>query len=921
MSDVEHPSDADPKSKPDAGAADGEPDAPKRRRWPWIVLGVFLVLGAATALFGPYVIASIARSTLVSAADDEGFDLELARCDFGWTSGLSIEGLRATERIEHGLRVEVASIDVVPSWSGLVRGRVHLDRVAVDRPLVVVDPARREPWPGTKPKPGAKEPAPGGGKGKGKGDGGGSSLERIAARLEVTGAAIRVLPVEGRPGLALEECDVTAHFDGATGQATSKVAGRFVTGNRRDPLEMVLDLTLPPDGSAPRGEGTFQVGGIDLAVLGPLAQTPQRIESGILRASGRLRTVDGPEGAPVVAVEADAQVADLRVREGERLFEESDVRLRFEGAIERVDRVRIAKATVRGLPLELDAGGVVSLAGARPSFTGDVATRGSLGDLGAFLPPGLSLAGRIDGRLDVVERDGAMIAKGGVDLVDLAADRDGKALLREPKARVDVDMRVAIDDAASATGTVTLRGSGVEGGVDITESSLAASTGKARVTMKGTIEAVRARSPMLDENESVRAMSGAFDAAWDIDATAERIRATGGADLTDVKYAMDGRTIAEPKARLDTDVTLRPVGDVTAADGTATVKGTASTLEAKFTSEALPAVAIDATMTADPARALAQGSFALPAGFVAGGELRSTWSGRLDPAKETDWMQGKFALRGATLQRAGVSIDEVVIDGEMVDQHIKIPTFDARVNGGRVSLRADLQLGKPAQPMDVALEVKGVGITQTIASLVRYVVPIYALPEGVDAQVGGAIDATFNAKGPMPTTIDELAGLVGGGSAKVVGGHVSGSPLVQQVLMATKGKAKYAFDTVTTAFKVREGNVIHDSLTVKDRELAWGFKGKTGFDQAIDYTVDPGPLVERLYRGRSRDGKLKTGDKILKALLSNMEKFPIGVGGTLMRPTLKLSDISSLGGIEGDLGKALGGALDGLLGGKKKRKK
>lgn len=917
MRDDERPSDDQPVPENAERAAEGEPPPPRRRRWPWIVLGIVLVVGLAIALLGPLVIGSITRSTLVSAADEQGFDLELARCDFGWTSGLRIEGLRATERIEHGMRVEVASLDVVPSWGGLIRGRVHLDRIAVDRPLVVVDPARKEPWPGTKPKPGAKgAPAP-----KREEGGGGSSLERVAARLEVTDAAVRILPADGRPGLALEECSVTARFDGATGQATSKVAGRFVTGERRDPLELVLDMTLPPDGSAPRGEGTFQVGGIDLSVLGPLAQTPQRVESGVLRASGRLQTVDGPDGAPVIAVEADAQVADLRVREGERVFEEADVRLRFEGAIERVDRVRIAKATVRGLPLEFDADGVVSLAGPRPSFNGDVATRGSLGDLGAFLPPGLALAGRIDGSLDVVERDGAMVAKGGVDLVDIAVDRDGKAMVREPKARVDVDMRVALDDAASATGTVALRGSGVTGGIEITESSLAASTGKARVTMKGTVEAVRARSPMLDENESVRAMSGAFDAAWDIDATAERIRATGGADLTDVRYAMDGRTIAEPKARLDTDVTLRPAGDVTAADGTATIKGTASTLEAKFTSEALPAVAIDATMTADPARALAQGSFALPAGFVAGGELRSTWSGRLDPAKETDWLQGKFALRGATLARTGVSIDEVVIDGEIDDQHIKIPTFDARVNGGRVSARADLRLGQPDRPIDVALDVKGVGITQTVASLVRYVVPIYALPDGVDAQVGGAINASFTAKGPMPTTLDELGRLVGTGKAMVAGGHVTGSPLVQQILMATKGKAKYAFDTVTTAFQVREGNVIHDSLTVKDRELAWGFKGKTGFDQAIDYTIEPGPIVERLYRGRAKDRKLKTGDRIVKALLSNMEKFPIGVGGSLMRPTLKLSDLSSLGGLEGDLGKALGGALDGLLGNKKKRKK
>jgi len=199
-------------------------------------------------------------------------------------------------------------------------------------------------------------------------------------------------------------------------------------------------------------------------------------------------------------------------------------------------------------------------------------------------------------------------------------------------------------------------------------------------------------------------------------------------------------------------------------------------------------------------------------------------------------------------------------------------------------------------------------------------VPLYHIPDGIDGQVGGAVSANLDLEGRFPPWSRENRRVMKGkGGLKVERGFVEGSPMIGQVLARLGHRQRYEFENLVTGFTVEDDGVVHKSFQARDRELAWGFKGRTGFDATIDYRLDPGPILERLYRGQERKGKVRGWERVLKEALKGLDKTPISLGGTLDAPRLKM-DLLPVPGGKTEIPIPLNDLLNGLLGGKKKKK-
>jgi hypothetical protein len=333
-------------------------------------------------------------------------------------------------------------------------------------------------------------------------------------------------------------------------------------------------------------------------------------------------------------------------------------------------------------------------------------------------------------------------------------------------------------------------------------------------------------------------------------------------------------------------------------------------------------------MGGETPRLLRQFGFAVPAGLglQATGAFASDFEAELerragDPTRGSDRgilerLQGEVRVHGLNLRREGVDVKRLEILARMGRNTLELINLGAEVNGGALKAGGKIDFGPSARRFNVHLDVKGVQVTQYLASLIQYFVPLYHIPDGVDGRVGGAVSANLDLAGPFPPWAGgNRKAMTGKGGLTVERGFVEGSPLISQTLARLGHRQRYEFENLVTGFDVKEDGVNHNSFQARDRELAWGFKGRTGFDTTIDYRLDSGPILERLYRGKERKGKLEGWERILKDALKGLEKAPVSLSGTLDAPRLKL-DVLPVPGGKTEI--PLNDLLKGLLGGKKK---
>jgi len=811
------PSETDPSSGQEAGIPRREgPEevGRKRRRWPWILLILFVLFALAVVFLVPPVAGPVVKGLIVDAGAEQGFTVTVASCSFSWQSGLEIREISARENLPHGIQARVKSLVVAPRWSGLLRGILALGRFRVEEPHIVLDPARKPPE-----KPDSSPSSTPGKKGGAAGEKTGEKWN-IDLPLNVTGGHVEVLASGEKPGFRLENLTVNGHLYGLESRVNGTVLGDLVAGNRREPLRLSGDITLGRGGKKSSGAAMVQVGGVDLACLAPFINKQGSIllERGILRGEGEIK----PEGTGL-KLKTGFRIVDLRLvdaKDPSRVLEEPEVKLAVEALVEpQPSRLHITKGALTGAPVAVDFKGVVSK-GAELSAELEIGIRGILQRFHAFLPDMNRVSGNMQGTFKVALQQKEAVVGGGMNLTDLQfrmpADENApgsrETVVREAKVHIDVDMKALLAGADS----------------------------------------------------------------------------NGVQDL----------------------------------EGVVKVKGGALALDAHIRSGGLPDLSVSGKVNGKTAKVLEQLGMTLPVDLVASGDFETTYTASMKPGKEggKSEVNGTFQLSGPSIRRAGINLDNIRVKGNLSGDRFRFAEVKADLNGGTVSVRGDLDMAGKGGRFSLDFDASGIQITQSIASFLKYVVPLYHIPEGLDGQVGGGLSGKFTLAGPFPPSTDmDLKALKGGGSVSVDRGFVEGSPLVGQILQGFGKKTSYEFKNLNTSFHLTDSTVFHDSFQARGRELAWGFKGTTKLDTSIDYSLDPGPLVERIFRKKESRRKLKRWERVLRDVAKGVKSLPVSLGGTLDSPKLKF-DPGALPGL-GSGPDPVNKLLEGILGGKKKKKR
>jgi hypothetical protein len=135
--------DRDPNAR--EGAPQGEPQGgpraaasrKRRRRWPWVILGIVVVLILLVALLPTLLSTGAGKSFVVSKINNSlNGKLAIADWSIGWTSGVTLNGVKVDD--QHGRRVlEIVRIRVPMSLIAAARGNYDLGETVIDKPNLV----------------------------------------------------------------------------------------------------------------------------------------------------------------------------------------------------------------------------------------------------------------------------------------------------------------------------------------------------------------------------------------------------------------------------------------------------------------------------------------------------------------------------------------------------------------------------------------------------------------------------------------------------------------------------------------------------------------------------------------------------------------------------------------------------------------
>jgi hypothetical protein len=164
--------------------------------------------------------------------------------------------------------------------------------------------------------------------------------------------------------------------------------------------------------------------------------------------------------------------------------------------------------------------------------------------------------------------------------------------------------------------------------------------------------------------------------------------------------------------------------------------------------------------------------------------------------------------------------------------------------------------------------------------------------------IAGRFSSQLDLKGRLGADMKpDMSSLTGGGRLLIANGALKGfAPTDQlaQVLHLDELK-DISLKDIKTSFAFRNGRVIVDPFPVKLKDIDMEVGGSHGFDQTLDYTV--GMKVPRAMLGGDVNKLINSVNVGLKDKID----LPIGIGGTVTKPTIRA-----------DVKGALAGAAAGL---------
>lgn len=115
----------------------------KSRKWPWILLGILLLVVAAMLLAPVYLSSDSFKQMLqTKVARSTGGKLSIGDLSVGWLKGVKVSDLSFSEK-SGWAKVSVQKIDTQPRIVSLLGGTLALGRTVIDQPRVEIDLRKR----------------------------------------------------------------------------------------------------------------------------------------------------------------------------------------------------------------------------------------------------------------------------------------------------------------------------------------------------------------------------------------------------------------------------------------------------------------------------------------------------------------------------------------------------------------------------------------------------------------------------------------------------------------------------------------------------------------------------------------------------------------------------------------------------------
>jgi hypothetical protein len=283
----------------------------------------------------------------------------------------------------------------------------------------------------------------------------------------------------------------------------------------------------------------------------------------------------------------------------------------------------------------------------------------------------------------------------------------------------------------------------------------------------------------------------------------------------------------------------------------------------------------------------------------------------------------------------GYDLSALDADLEYKSQTAKLKAVKAKLSDGNVlAEELVIELNKKPPEYHGKVIVEDVRATYEMTKLLAYAVPFLSLDDE-RADFSGRLNAELELSGRGFETADLKSALKGKGKLRIRDGKLGASKFFLKVVSLLGGKQEdLHFSELGSDFDIGGARVLAHKVFLLPRADSklrnLGLNGVTGFDGALDFSVDLAALQETI------------GDKRIRRILQSTRKlfggdsFPLRLRGTLDAPKLdlvtpltktpgvsagkpsgKTSPKLPTTGLEGILKRG----LDELLGGKKKKKK
>ncbi|MBN1359866.1 MAG: hypothetical protein JW993_04705 [Sedimentisphaerales bacterium] len=514
----------------------------RSRKWPWVLLGILVVILLAVLLTPVYLSSDSFKQMLqAKVGRSTGGRLSIGNLSVGWLKGVRVSDLSFHEKAGWA-SVNVKGIDAQPRLGALLGGTLSLGRTVIEQPQIEID-LRKRPSAAATEAP-TQSPAPAAGL-------------ALLSDMTIRNGSVSLT---SRQGQTVRVGNVDSELKLRPPGQTSSVQADMVVGNAHQEAQIHAAGTIKPSGwtlKGTTGDVTVEVNDLNLDSLAPFfelagvdLQTRGRVTANI---KGALQ--DGN----VQNLTADIQGQGLDISgaplKGDRLqTSQLDVTARLTQQaqavqIERLDaKTDWATVTASGtIPKTAQSLGDLLKSDANYRLQGDFQC--ALAPLLSQMPntfglkPGMKItAGKATGTINTTTLGGRASIVADTEIAGLAGQVDGKTLkLSQPVA---ASLKLSADGQKTRVDNLD---------VSAAFASVTASGDFEQIKYEGTADLAKFQAELGQfANLGAYEMAGNLASTGQVSIGDERIAATGTAAVKQlVLTSADGNSVSEPAANIE----------------------------------------------------------------------------------------------------------------------------------------------------------------------------------------------------------------------------------------------------------------------------------------------------------------------------------------------------------------------------------